>query len=77
MNNSERIFITNFYEINSDQENKIVVGYHNQFDTIYLIKNNKLINDVVSYIKSGDYVKDIPEAYYYLLLLAAYKQNVD
>lgn len=75
MNNNERIFINKFYEINP--ENKITIGFHNQFNIIYLIKNNKIINDIMFYVKSGDYIKDIPEAYYYLLLLVAHSKNVD
>jgi len=64
-----RLFMNKFYDISWTNENKILIGFHTEFESIYLIKNNQIINDIMSYIQSDDFIEDIHEAYYYMLVL--------
>jgi hypothetical protein len=67
MNN--RLFINKTYSIGKNELTKILIGFHSEFNSIYLIKNNKVINDIKKYIELDGINEDIAEDYYHILLL--------
>ena len=77
VNDNNWLFIQHFCKVCGNNENKITIGLNKTPKQIFLIKNNKIINNVMDYVKRNDHIKDFAEDYYHLLLLALNYQNMD